>query len=188
MWFPCSKYSRSGSRDGRGRTLAGRQLGKRVSVDGSHPLVKASPVDPHRVQDHRQLAGQRNARLPEARSPAQSDAPVLQRQRLQGPRQHDIGRFEQQLAGEAISALRNAAVDFDFARLIVTWGKTELGANILRAPEPVRILDGGHEADGCRRTDTRHYQQAPERGGYDRIVRQRSAHLTLERATLARSD
>ncbi|KAK0331966.1 hypothetical protein LTR94_026803, partial [Friedmanniomyces endolithicus] len=70
MWFPCSRWSRSGSRDGRGRTLAGRQLGKQISGHGSHLWVKASPVDPHPVEDHRQLAGQRNARLPEARSPA----------------------------------------------------------------------------------------------------------------------
>ncbi|PAV66948.1 hypothetical protein WR25_15815 [Diploscapter pachys] len=162
MWFPCSRWSRSGSRDGRGRTLAGRQLGKQISGHGSHLWVKASPVDPHPVEDHRQLAGQRNARLPEARSPADGGSPVLQRRRLRGPRQHDIGRFEQQLAGETISALGDAAVDVDLARLVATRSETEIGADILRASEPVRILDGGHEADGRQRSDAghRHHQAA----------------------------
>lgn len=93
MWFPCSRWSRSGSRDGRGRTLAGRQLGKQISGHGSHLWVKASPVDPHPVQDHRQLAGQRNARFPEARPPADGGSPEYRdRQHIRQGATHTIRR------------------------------------------------------------------------------------------------
>ena len=185
---------------------------------GDHLRLERSLLDPHAMEDDRQLVGQCDACLPEARPPADRCSPLLQGERQGCARLHRVGGLEQKFARQAVPTLRDPAIDIDVTRLIPAGREAKIGTNVLRASEATRILDRRDKADRRDRAYAcRHHQLADlvltsdarkllcdlvtafldraeqrqkglEQCGQDRMVGKLSPNLPHEGPAFARSD
>src|SRR2546429_510757 len=93
-------------------------------------------VGQHAVQNYRELAGERDFRLPHAGAGSQTHPPALQPRALDWLGQDDIGRLVEGSADAAVSDLGNAAGDVGLARLILFGGQPEMRTDGFGGPEP----------------------------------------------------
>ena len=116
--------------------------------------VELGPVDPHAVQNDRELARDGDFGLAEPVALSQPNPPGLQgRPFLYASEQH-IGGFEQICAEHSVAALRDSAGPIDLSGGVAPSCQSNIGAYTSRSLKARRIVDRRLEAECGDRADT----------------------------------
>ncbi len=107
-----------------------------MAVPVRKPVSSSPPIKPpglalcsvpeHAMQHHRQLAGQRHARLSGAGTSCDRQRPTLQIGAFDRSRQDDIGRLVERGSHAAIADLRDATAMIGLARLTLLRRQSEV--------------------------------------------------------------
>src|SRR5262245_47323314 len=118
--------------------------------------VELRSVDPHAVQNNRELAGDGDFGLAETVSLGELGSPSLQPRPFRHPGQQHAGCLKQIHAQHSVTALRDSAGPIDLPGGMASGRQPYIGPNTSRSLEARRIIDRRLEAECGDRADTRH--------------------------------
>src|SRR3954447_9695057 len=114
---------------------------------------------PHRVQDDRQLSGDRHAGTGHAATLGYLQAPGTQARPFARAHQQGMGSLVERGAGEFIATAADLTLGVGLARLVAGWCEAEMRAHIPRTAEALGSVKGGAEGECGDGTDTWHAHQ-----------------------------
>src|SRR5262249_25416361 len=111
-------------------------------------------VSKHGVHDDGKPACEGDARLAHGSAPTNAERSLLERQIATIAGEHDIGGLVQQRADPLIADFGDAAGIVDLTGLPSPGNKAQVGADITRAAEGVRFVDGSDKGERRHVADT----------------------------------
>jgi hypothetical protein len=118
--------------------------------------VELGSVDPHTVQNDRELPRDGDLGLAEAVSLGELGSPSLQSRPFGHTSQQNAGRFEEIHAQHGVTALRDSAGPIDFPGGMASGRQSNIGVNTSRSLQARRIVDRRLETQCGDRADTRY--------------------------------
>jgi len=103
--------------------------------------VELGPIDPHAVQNDRELARDGDLGLAAPVSLGELGSPSLQRRPFRHAGQQHAGRFEQIHAQHGVTALRDSAGPIHLPGGMASGGQSDIGTDTSRSLEARRIVD-----------------------------------------------
>jgi hypothetical protein len=152
-----------------------------------HRPVELGSVDPHAVQNDRELPRDGDLGLAEAVSLGELGSPSLQSRPLGHASQQNAGRFEQIHAQHGVTALRDSAGPIDLPGGMASGRQSDIGANTSRSLEARRIVDRRLEAQCGDRADTRYGHEPADLHIMTRQPRRHSSRYSITLSERARS-
>src|SRR5262245_35963942 len=154
----------AGLRRGR-KGVDGEELG-RGTIDLAHDKrsclrclglapAERGTVDPHPMQDHRQLACDGHLCALETATLSHLQSPALERRETRDPREQHVRRLVKGRPNHLVANARDPARDVRFARLVSLRRQSKERSGIPRLLDPMRIIKRRLVGDCHDRTDTR---------------------------------
>ena len=138
--------------------------------------VELGSVDPHAVQNDRELPRDGDLGLAEAVSLGELGSPSLQPRPFRHAGQQHAGCLEQIHAQHGVTALRDSAGPIDLPGGMASGRQSDIGPNTSRSLEARRIIDRRLEAECGDRADTRHGHEPADL----HIMTRQLVNLTVE--------
>ena len=143
--------------------------------------MELGPVDPHGMQDDRQIVRHGDLGLLEANAFPQPVTPGFELAPVLHPGEQHAGGLEQVGPEHSIAALGDPPAPVDLARGIAARRQSDIGAHRPGAPEAGRLVDHRAESQGGDRSDARHRHGAPAVG----VIPRQAQELAVESGDLS---
>jgi len=126
--------------------------------------VEFGAVGPDAMQNGRHFACDGNFGFLRTNAFSELSTPAFERRSAPDNVEQHIGGLEQVVPRQPVAAFGDASCTIEFAGLVASRRKSQIGSNIARALEPVWIINGADERKRRDRTDTGDGHQPADRG------------------------